>query len=78
LILTIFKFRLIGTIVIYLQNYGAMECNKGEYMNAFLIGSMGILNLMIVADLLLIYNSMKGGIMDTEARRFVPFCLYIK
>lgn len=72
--------RFIATAVVYWQNNDVLEggCSRGELIKYFLYGTFGALQLIIFSDIALVHNSKAGSVMETEARKFVPACLYVR
>jgi len=67
--------------VVYWQSNEDLDgsgCAGGNHIKQFLYGIFGILQLIIFADIALVHNSKAGSIMDTDARKLVPLCLYFR
>lgn len=66
--------------MVFWQNKDGLDsgCSGGELIKYFLYGTFGALQLIIFADIALVHNSKAGSVMESEKRKLVPLCLYIR
>jgi hypothetical protein len=71
---------LIAVAVVYLKSDADLssEGERGFYIKMFLYGVFGLLHLVIFFDIALIHNSKAGSVLDKNARKYVPLCLYFR
>ncbi|CAG7673194.1 unnamed protein product [Allacma fusca] len=69
---------LIASVIVYWKNDSYMDCSGNQDMRIYVYGVFAILHLIIITSAALVYYSKAGSIMDVEARRHVPLCLYVR
>lgn len=76
--LHILVFRVVAGCIIFWKEDVKLSCEGGSLIRIYLVGNFLVLLFIILANIALVQNSMVGSMMDTEARKFVVPCIYIR
>ncbi|CAL8110760.1 unnamed protein product [Orchesella dallaii] len=65
-------------VIIYWKEDDKLNCEGGHLIRMYMVGNFVVLLSIIFANIALVQNSMVGSIMDTESRKNVVICIYIR
>ncbi|CAG7720141.1 unnamed protein product [Allacma fusca] len=68
----------VAAVIIYVKNDTYLECPSGRHMRIYIYGIFVSLLVIMLVDLVAMKTTMTSYIMDTEARRFLAPCIYIR